>query len=435
MCDTGGSHIVHGSKGLAAILLACALLCQQASDAAIRRPGPSRPPTPELEHLPEIVAAIERGEFGESISDKQKALRGALNFFSPFPGGNGRACATCHNPRDGYSLSPKTVESRWRRLQAARRTDPRADDPLFRSIDADDGKQDYTLLRTRALIKVRIPLPERVRLTDSPQATHVTVSRAVPPLSMLKYTAPYQQDRTIATLEEQARAAVSAHIEASAPPTAEFLESVAHFERGLFANAGARRVAAAIDAGRSAVDVDAPLTALERRGEDRFDFFCGKCHGGPAQVENREDRIFPPFDGSANPKSLNVGVSNPLPSGLTSEIHGPAFDLPVQRFTIDLPNGGSVELSSSDPGTVLTDVHALETVGGNQVFNRFDIPQLRGINGTAPYFHDHRAQSLEDVLRHYQRFFAFINEVRGFPLPKIPDEDVEPIVAYMRRAF
>ena len=107
----------------------------------------------------------------------------------------------------------------------------------------------------------------------------------------------------------------------------------------------------------------------------------------------------------------------------------------MQRFTVDLPNGGRVELSSSDPGTVLTDVHALETVGGNQVFNRFDIPQLRGINETAPYFHDHRAQSLEDVLRHYQRFFEFINEVRGFPLPKIPDEDVEPIVAYMRKAF
>ena len=64
---------------------------------------------------------------------------------------------------------------------------------MFRSIDADDGKDDYTLLRTRALIKVRVPLPARVRLTDAPQATHVTVSRAVPPLSMLKYTAPYQR--------------------------------------------------------------------------------------------------------------------------------------------------------------------------------------------------------------------------------------------------
>jgi len=60
---------------------------------------------------------------------------------------------------------------------------------------------------------------------------------------------------------------------------------------------------------------------------------------------------------------------------------------------------------------------------------------LRGINQTAPYFHDHRARTLTDVVRHYQHFFEFINEKRGFPLPKIPDEDVEPIVAYMRKAF
>ena len=425
-----------------AFILVAALLASEAlgqhgpayeSDAASTTGG--RLPTSELRHLPEIAAAIERGEFGQSAQDKYKALTGAVNFLTPYPGGNGRACATCHNPSEGYSLSPKVAEARWRALEAARRIDPSADDPLFRSIDADDGARDYTLLRNRALFKVRVPLPARVRLTDAPQSTHVTVSRAVPALSGLKYTAPYQQDRSIATLEEQAAAALIAHMQATVPPSREFLETVAHFERGLFANPAARRIGAALDGGLSTAKLESRLTGLERRGKQRFEFFCGDCHGGPAQVENREKRIFPPFDGSTNPLSINVGVSNPLPAGLTSEIHGPGFDLPTQRYTIELPTGGSVELHSSDPGTVLTDVQALETVGGNQVFNRFDIPQLRGINQTAPYFHDHRAQSLEDVLRHYQRFFAFINEVRGFPLPKIPDEDVEPIVAYMRKAF
>ena len=41
----------------------------------------------------------------------------------------------------------------------------------------DDDADDFTLLRTRALIKVRVPLPSRVRLTDDPLATHVTLSR------------------------------------------------------------------------------------------------------------------------------------------------------------------------------------------------------------------------------------------------------------------
>jgi cytochrome c peroxidase len=413
---------------------ALALLCALAFANASKRES-AKFQTPELESLPHIIASIERGDFGTTPEDKAKARMGAINFFTPFPGGNGRACATCHDPRDGYSLSPKTVESRWQRLQAARRIDENADDPLFRAIDADDGKGSFTLLRTRALIKVRVPLPQRVRLTDAPHSTEAVVLRSVPALSGLKYTAPYQQDRTIATLEDQARAALIAHMQARTPPTDEFVTSVAHFERGLFANSAARRVAAALDAGEPIPNVDPPLSKLEQRGKEKFEFFCGDCHGGPAQVENRENRIFPPHDGSTNPRSINVGISNPLPTGLTSDIHGPDFDLPVQRFTVSLPTGGSVELLSSDPGTVLTDLHALETVGGNQVFNRFDIPQLRGINRTAPYFHDHRAATLEDVVRHYQHFFAFINEVRGFPLPKIPDEDVDPIVAYLRAGF
>jgi cytochrome c peroxidase len=423
----------HGTL-VATSLAAFAMLCTSFGVAAANR-EPTLLPLSEVEYLPAIIAAIERGEFGAAPEEKAKAITGAVNFFTPYPGGNGRACATCHNPDDGYSLAPKTVEKRWQRLQISKRVDPKADDPLFRSIDADDGSNDFTTLRTRALMKVRVRLPQRVRLADAPHVSEVVVLRSVPALSGLKHTAPYQQDRTIGTLEEQVRAALVAHMQVATPPSTEFVEAVAHFERGLFANDAARRVAAAIDARLPKPDVDPRLSDLERRGKERFESFCGDCHGGPAQVENRENRIFPPHDGSTNPVSINVGISNPLPHGLTSDIHGPGFDLPVQKFSVELPSGDRVDLLSSDPGTVLTDVHALERVGGNQVFNRFDIPQLRGINQTAPYFHDHRAATLEEVVRHYQRFFAFINEVRGFPLPKIPDEDVEPIVAYMRKAF
>jgi cytochrome c peroxidase len=383
-------------------------------------------------------ADVELARVGQprSQSDTMRVVRGAVNFFRPFPGGNGRSCATCHNPRDGFTLAPATVEARWQRLQRAKRHDPGVTDPLFRPIDADDGKEDFTLLRTRALVKVRVALPTRVRLTDDPVATQVTLSRAVTPLNMLKHTAPYQQDRSAATLEAQALAAVQQHMEPAAPPTKEFLESVAEFQRHIFSSATVRKLSAAIDAGRPLPNLDPPLTELERNGKEKFDNFCGRCHGGPAQVRNLENRIFPPFNGSTNPVSINVVVSNPPPIAFpASLIHGPAFDLPTQRFTVDLPNGTSVILESSDPGTVLTDAAALETVGGNQVFNRFDIPQLRGINATAPYFHDHRAATLEQVVKHYQSFFFFINVVRGFPLPRVEDEDIAPIVAYMRKAL
>jgi cytochrome c peroxidase len=367
---------------------------------------------------------------------RAQLVQGAINFFRPFPGGNGRACVTCHDPRDGFSLSPSRVEARWQRLQRARRADPDATDPLFRPIDTDDGADDFTLLRTRALIKVRVPLPSRVRLTNDPSATHVTLPRAVTPLNMLRHTAPYQQDRSAPTLEAQALAAVNQHMEPTTQPSQAFLESVAEFQRHLFSSAKVRKLSAAIDRGRPLPDLDPPLTEFERAGKEKFDHVCGRCHGGPAQVQNLETRIFPPFDGSTNPVSINVVVSNPPPQGFPlSPVHGPGFDLATQWFTVDLPNGTSVKLESSDPGTVLTDAASLETVGGNQVFNRFDIPQLRGINQTAPYFHDHRATTLEEVVVHYQAFFFFINVVRGLPLPLIADEDIAPIVAYMRKAF
>jgi cytochrome c peroxidase len=386
----------------------------------------------EVEGTPAFASTFD----GASRRQRAMVVRGAINFFRPFPGGNGRACATCHDPRDGFSLSPARVEARWQRLQRARLHDPDAADPLFRPIDADDGADDFTLLRTRALFKVRVPLPSRVRLTDDPLATHVTLSRAVTPLNMLKHTAPYQQDRSAATLEAQALAAIVQHMEPTAPPSPAFLESVAEFQRHIFSSAKVRTLSAAIDRGGPVPDLDPPLTAFEREGKDKFANFCGHCHGGPAQVRNLENRIFPPFDGSTNPVSLNVVVSNPPPSGFPlSPVHGPGFDLPTQRFTVALPTGASVVLESSDPGTVLTDAAALETVGGNQVFNRFDIPQLRGINQTAPYFHDHRAKTLEEVVEHYQAFFFFINVVRGFPLPLISNEDIAPIVAYMKRAL
>jgi hypothetical protein len=73
----------------------------------------------------------------------------AIEFFRPHRTGNGRSCATCHRPEDHFALTPATVEARYQAWQARRRRDPTADDPLFRSIDADDFDQDFTTLRTK----------------------------------------------------------------------------------------------------------------------------------------------------------------------------------------------------------------------------------------------------------------------------------------------
>src|SRR6266508_1492583 len=53
-------------------------------------------------------------------------------------GGNGRSCADCHMPSEGFQLSPAAAQARFAALQAKREHKEKADDPLFRPVDADD---------------------------------------------------------------------------------------------------------------------------------------------------------------------------------------------------------------------------------------------------------------------------------------------------------
>jgi hypothetical protein len=66
-------------------------------------------------------------------------------------------------------------------------------------------------------------------------------------------------------------------------------------------------------------------------------------------------------------------------------------------------------------------------------FQKFDVPNLRGISRTAPYFINNSAKTLEDVLQQYRAFFAQINSIvvapggidgcawKPQPLPRVPE--------------
>ena len=60
--------------------------------------------------------------------------------------------------------------------------------------------------------------------------------------------------------------------------------------------------------------------------------------------------------------------------------------------------------TSSDPGRALL----TGFVGGPPAlddWNKLDVPGLRGIGRTAPYFHNNSAATLEEVVDHYIEFF------------------------------
>ena len=109
---------------------------------------------------------------GEACDAVGRGLLGFIDRNSPGLHGNGRSCADCHSPLENFQLSPNGVQFRWNLLQLARRYNPKADDPLFRPIDADDFRvngqaaSDFTTLRGNALVRITLQLPANLKLVD-----------------------------------------------------------------------------------------------------------------------------------------------------------------------------------------------------------------------------------------------------------------------------
>jgi hypothetical protein len=113
----------------------------------------------------------------------------------------------------------------------------------------------------------------------------------------------------------------------------------------------------------------------------------------------------------------------------------------IRTYEITLPNGSRLRRSSSEPGRLLL-------IGDNADFQKFDVPNLRGISRTAPYFINNSAKTLEDVLQQYRAFFAFQNRIAATPSapgfgiistdginrdrPFTPEEEMA-LLAYLRK--
>jgi cytochrome c peroxidase len=381
--------------------------------------------------------------------------------------GNGRACADCHMPIDRFQLSPSNVEARFRLLQWRRQDDPNADDPLFRPIDADDFRtngenaSDFTNLRRHALIRVVLPLPANVRLIDPatglPSSEQVAdVWRAVPTVNDVKLTGPdganpwprgpnptggYQLDGRIATLQDQALGALVNHAQTVNPPPQDLLDDLASFQRVLFTNERVRALSEAVTAGTPLPDPDPPLTELEQRGKVVFQRACAHCHGGPGQSTTQ-----PPI---IRFHDINTQCPRPVdtvtPARFAYAPCPPELERNARTYEITLANGSKVRRTSSDPGRALL----TGFVGGpppTDDWNKFDIPGLRGIRHTAPYFHNNSAATLEDVVDHYIEFFKRVQftatifvappvaSTDGVHFDRVPTPEERPaLLAYLRK--
>jgi hypothetical protein len=323
-------------------------------------------------------------------------------------GGNGRTCATCHPSTTG-TVSPADAQARFAK-------DPR--DPLFLADGGDDGQGNgVSRMLADATILVRVPLAPNVRLVSDPTARTVTLARGIPTIKNTPALDPVlMQDGRQPDLASQALGAVLDHTAATALPGPEVLERIARYERRLFSAPTLRGLAR----GRTDLPLPEGKTDAERRGrrffEDRLDptdprvGFCAVCHSGPLLNETNELIPVPPRARGGRFQSVLVSEFNDAGN-------------PVLDFDFTNPDGTVTRIHSADPGRALVTGDASDPF---QSVNAFKIPILRGVRLTAPYFHDNSAKTLEDVARHYARFFALVAAPQ-----ELDEQDQADLVAFM----
>jgi cytochrome c peroxidase len=403
-----------------------------------------------------------------NVNNAPISLTGA--FFQSL-GTNGRSCASCHVPTEGWTISASGVQLRFLLTQGL--------DPIFRTNDGSNcdanietstvrgRRQAYSLLLSRGLIRVAVPVPAGAEFTvqsvSNPYGCNDTSTlsmyrRPLPatnleflstlmwdgrestPPSTQKITYP-DTGQLLADLAHQAMDATTGHAQGE-PPTLAQIQDIVTFETAL-------RTAQAID--------------------NRAGFLhSGRATGGPQALASQEFFIgindsfpasfgFNPTGAPFNPNIFNLydawknsrstarasiargqaifnskpitisgvaGINDVtgMPASFTGTC-GTCHDSPnVGHHSISAPlNIGVADVNSALdvsylPVFTLVNNTTSETVqttdpGRALITGKWgDIgkvkgPILRGLASRAPYFHNGSAATLTDVIRFYEMRF------------------------------
>ena len=435
-----------------------------------------------------MVAAIATAYASSATPDRARALTfpnasgvigtvgiGEADAANPFfqeLGTNGRTCATCHLPAQGWSITPAELRDRFERTDGL--------DPIFRTNDGSNcaaadvstiraRRRAFSLLLQKGLIRIALDAPGRAEFdiveVDDPYRcasplTAASMYRRPLPSANLKFLSAVMWDGRQSTpgqairdgLIAQVVDAVTGHAQ-GVPPTPAQVQSVVNFELRLFATQVADRSAGSLTEGdaRSGPDpltgvpfcigINDPLDMLPPMpgscagpsgGLDPFVFtlFRGWTSSGSShrQAIARGEAIFNtrPFV-IDNVPGLNGRpedpVRRPIISGTCTVCHDTpnagnhsvpmALNIGVadaSRRTADLP---LYTLRRRATGEVVqtTDPGRAMVTGKWNDIAKFKGPVLRALAARPPYFHDGSAATLADVIEFYDtRFQARFTE-------------------------
>ena len=358
--------------------------------------------------------------------------------------------ATCR--RTTSSSRPADAEARFQFLQWRRQRNPDADDPLFRPIDADDFRTNGDERQRLQQPSPERPGPDHVPAAAEHQADRSGDQRAVDrdvrgrvahradgqrrgadrPGRRQSVAARPEPVRRISagraastTLQEQALGALTNHAQIQNAPPQRLLDDLSSFQRMLFTN---HRVRALADAVREGTTPLAGSRSAARRARAAGQ---GGVRARLRPVPRRPRTVDPAGPGGSIPRHLEpVSASGRHRDAGALRVRAvPAATRPQRPDLRDHAGrtARKIRRTSSDPGRALL----TGFVGGRPAqddWNKFDVPGLRGLRKTAPYFHNNSAATLEEVVDHYMEFFK---RVQANAAPGV----VPPIAEHRRRAL
>ena len=378
-------------------------------------------------------------------------------------GTNGRSCASCHQPGDGWTVTPPHIQARFH-FSAG-------NDPIFRPNDGancpsaevstfEARKSAYSLLLTKGLIRVSLPVPLdadfTIRDIQDPYACPETTNsqpamyRRPLPSTNLRFLATVMWDgretfpaeAISSDLAHQSIAATLSHAQAAAPPTAQQVAQIVEFESALY-TAQIYDWKAGDLTSRGATGGPKSLSAQP--------FYLGinDVLGADPTGAAFNPRVFSLYDGWTNATGKNAAIRQSITRGETLFNNFPITitgvaglnDLPGLQTVNgtcttchDTPNAGnhSVSLAIKIGTTDYPAVPALDTAGlpvytvactnGSQLkvtdigramvtgkcsdIGKLKGPILRGLAARAPYFHNGGGRTLLDVVDFYDQRFS-----------------------------
>ena len=393
-------------------------------------------------------------------------------------GTNGRRCVTCHQPSQGWTVTPDGLQERFAKTGGT--------DPIFRTNDGSNSpaadvstmqarRRAYSMLLTKGLIRVGIDIPANadfeLSAVDDPygfaSASELSLFRRPLPATNLRFLSAVMWDgrETVPgqtmhfDLSNQANNANLGHAQGANPLTDRQRESIVNFETALFTAQIHDRSAG-------------PLTARGANGGPvnlaNQDFYIGinDLFGDSLTHEPFDPIVFTIYDawkalrgGGTNSARVAIARGEELfntklihiagVSGINDE---PAFGSPaVVNGTCttchDTPNSGNhsvaaplnigvADASRRTPDmplytlrnkttgdTVQTTDPGRALISGKwEDIGRFKGPILRGLAARAPYFHDGSAKDFQAVIDFYDQRFGI-----GFT-----DQEKLDLIAFLR---